>query len=70
MYRFLDKHLASLLVFRLSNRWFTFRMDVMAMMVTLAVTVICVFTKGMVSTALAGLALSTVNGVSIGGDSA
>ncbi|KAK8395732.1 hypothetical protein O3P69_005668 [Scylla paramamosain] len=65
MYRFLDRHSAALLVFRLSNRWFTFRMDVMAMLVTLAVTIICVFTKGMVSTALAGLALSTVNGVCV-----
>ena len=40
-------------------------MDIMAMLVTLAITVICVFTKGLVSTALAGLALSTVNGVSV-----
>lgn len=40
-------------------------MDFMAICVTVAVTVICVFTKGLVSTALAGLALSTVNGVSI-----
>lgn len=65
MYRYLDKHSAALLVFRLSNRWFTFRMDIMAMLVTLAVTVICVFTKGLVTTAMAGLALSTVNGVSV-----
>lgn len=64
MYKYLDKHSAALLVFRLSNRWFTFRMDLMAMMVTLAITTICVFTKGVVSTALAGLALSMVNGVS------
>lgn len=40
-------------------------MDFMAVCVTVAVTVICVFTKGLVSTAFAGLALSTVNGVSI-----
>lgn len=65
MYKLLDKHSSSLLVFRLSNRWFTYRMDFMAICVTVAVTVICVFTKGLVSTALAGLALSTVNGVCV-----
>ncbi|XP_071525767.1 ATP-binding cassette sub-family C member 5-like isoform X3 [Panulirus ornatus] len=65
MYNNLDNHSASLLVFRLSNRWFTFRMDFMATAVTLAVTIICVFTKGHVSTAVAGLALSTVNGVCV-----
>ncbi|XP_050696667.1 ATP-binding cassette sub-family C member 5-like isoform X1 [Eriocheir sinensis] len=63
MYKYLDKHSAALLVFRLSNRWFTFRMDIISMMVTLAITAICVFTKGAVSTALAGLALSMINGV-------
>ncbi|KAG7166923.1 ATP-binding cassette sub-family C member 11-like [Homarus americanus] len=62
MYNYLDKHSAALLIFRLSNRWFTYRMDFMAVCVTLAVTIICVFTKGHVSTALAGLALATVNG--------
>ncbi|XP_069952910.1 ATP-binding cassette sub-family C member 12 isoform X2 [Cherax quadricarinatus] len=65
MYSKLDDHSAALLVFRLSNRWFTFRMDFMATCVTLAVTIICVFTKGLVSTALAGLALSTVTGVCV-----
>ncbi|XP_045623977.2 ATP-binding cassette sub-family C member 12 isoform X1 [Procambarus clarkii] len=65
MYNKLDKHSSALLVFRLSNRWFTYRMDFMAVCVTLAVTIICVFTKGIVSTALAGLALSTVNGVCV-----
>ncbi|XP_042225839.1 multidrug resistance-associated protein 5-like isoform X2 [Homarus americanus] len=65
MYNYLDKHSAALLIFRLSNRWFTYRMDFMAVCVTLAVTIICVFTKGHVSTALAGLALATVNGVCV-----
>lgn len=37
----------------------------MAVCVTLAVNIICVFTKGTVSTANAGLALSAINGVSI-----
>ncbi|KAK7082304.1 Multidrug resistance-associated protein 5, partial [Halocaridina rubra] len=65
MYKFLDQHSAALLVFRLSNRWFSFRMDFMAILITIAVTIICVFTKGAVSTAQAGLALSTVNGVCV-----
>ncbi|KAL7637505.1 UNVERIFIED_CONTAM: hypothetical protein RMT77_012233 [Armadillidium vulgare] len=59
----LDNHSVALLVFRLSNRWFTYRMDLMATIVTFAISVICVFTKGHFSTAMAGLALSTVNGV-------
>ncbi|KAK4307092.1 hypothetical protein Pmani_021109 [Petrolisthes manimaculis] len=62
MYNYLDQHSASLLVFRLSNRWFTYRMDIMAVLATLTVTIICVFTKGMIGTASAGLALSTLNG--------
>ncbi|XP_064086924.1 ATP-binding cassette sub-family C member 5-like isoform X2 [Macrobrachium nipponense] len=65
MYKYLDQHSVALLVFRLSNRWFTYRMDIMAVMITFAITGICVFTKGSVSTALAGLALSTVNGVCV-----
>ncbi|KAK3857649.1 hypothetical protein Pcinc_036112 [Petrolisthes cinctipes] len=65
MYNYLDKHSVSLLVFRLSNRWFTYRMDLMAVLATLTVTIICVFTKGVVSTASAGLALSTLNGVCV-----
>ncbi|XP_068243109.1 ATP-binding cassette sub-family C member 5-like isoform X2 [Palaemon carinicauda] len=65
MYKYLDQHSVALLVFRLSNRWFTYRMDLMAVMVTFAISGICVFTKGSVSTALAGLALSTVNGVCV-----
>lgn len=52
------------MVFRLSNRWFTIRMEFLAIIVTVSITIICVFTKGTVSTAIAGLALSTVNGVS------
>ncbi|KAB7497030.1 Multidrug resistance-associated protein 5 [Armadillidium nasatum] len=59
----LDNHSVALLVFRLSNRWFTYRMDLMATIVTFAISVICVFTKGHFSTAMAGLALATVNGV-------
>ncbi|MCL4122191.1 UNVERIFIED_CONTAM: hypothetical protein GTU68_014480, partial [Idotea baltica] len=59
----LDKHSVALLVFRLSNRWFTYRMDVLATLVTLCITIICVFTKGHFSTAIAGLALASVNGV-------
>lgn len=39
-------------------------MDLMAVLATLTITIICVFTKGHVSTASAGLALSTLNGVS------
>ncbi|KAB7499842.1 Multidrug resistance-associated protein 5, partial [Armadillidium nasatum] len=58
-----DNHSVALLVFRLSNRWFTYRMDLMATIVTFAISVICVFTKGHFSTAMAGLALATVNGV-------
>lgn len=60
---FVDRHSVALMVFRLSNRWFTYRMDVMGTAIILAITVICIFTKGQFSTALAGLALATVNGV-------
>ena len=64
-FKHLNKHSVSLLVVRLANRWFTFRMDMMAIIVTVGITIICVFTKGNVTTAIAGLALSTVNGVCV-----
>ncbi|XP_076037140.1 ATP-binding cassette sub-family C member 5-like isoform X2 [Oratosquilla oratoria] len=62
-YANVDRHSAALLVFRLSNRWFTFRMDLMTIIVTVAMAIISVYTKGVVSTAAAGLALSTINGI-------
>ncbi|CAL4080430.1 unnamed protein product, partial [Meganyctiphanes norvegica] len=64
-FKVLDRHSVAQLVFRLSNRWFTFRMDFMAVMITVCITVLAVFTKGQVSTATAGLALATINGVCV-----
>ncbi|KAK3884295.1 hypothetical protein Pcinc_011423 [Petrolisthes cinctipes] len=63
MYNYIDKHLASVLLYQQSNVWFVYRMNIISFMATLTITIICVFTKGIVSMASAGLAISSLNRV-------
>uniref|UniRef100_A0A6A7FUX9 ATP-binding cassette transporter sub-family C member 5 n=1 Tax=Hirondellea gigas TaxID=1518452 RepID=A0A6A7FUX9_9CRUS len=62
-YEVVDDHTVVMLVFRLSNRWYTFRMDLLAIVIVGSITALCVLTKGAFSTAIAGLALTSVNGM-------
>ena len=56
----LNIHLSATAIFRYSNRWFTFRMDFLGLC-TIVITAICaVAAKGVVSSAMAGLALANV----------
>lgn len=63
MYHYLDDHTVAQLIFRLSSRWYVFRTDMLSLAINAGVTSICVYTKGLVSTATAGLALATMSAV-------
>ncbi|XP_068202671.1 ATP-binding cassette sub-family C member 5-like isoform X2 [Palaemon carinicauda] len=63
MYQYLDSHTVAQLIFRLSSRWYVFRTDMLSFFINACVTAMSVYTKGLVSTAAAGLALSTMSAV-------
>ncbi|XP_068202669.1 ATP-binding cassette sub-family C member 5-like [Palaemon carinicauda] len=63
MYHYLDSHTVAQLIFRLSSRWYVFRTDMLSFSINACITALCVYTKGLVSTAAAGLALSTMSAV-------
>ncbi|XP_046389738.1 ATP-binding cassette sub-family C member 5-like [Ischnura elegans] len=56
----LNNHLAGEILFRLSTCWFTFRMETLAMVAVVVTALITVLTRGSVSPAEAGNALSCI----------
>ncbi|XP_064096372.1 ATP-binding cassette sub-family C member 12-like [Macrobrachium nipponense] len=60
MYQYLDDHTAAQLVYRLSTQWYVFRMQMLFLLLKASLTGLCIFTKGLVTTATAGLALSVM----------
>ncbi|KAK7074921.1 ABC transporter transmembrane region [Halocaridina rubra] len=63
MYHYLDEHMAAQLVYRLSSRWYVFRTDMLSFAINVCITAICIYTKGVVSTATVGLALASMSSV-------
>lgn len=56
----LNRHLSAQLLFRFSNRWYAFRMDLLGTLTILITASVCVFNKGQVTPAQAGLALANI----------
>lgn len=67
MYQYLDEYLLAQLLFRHSTFWLRYRMSVLSLVAILTLNAMCVFTKGLVSTASAGMALVSLYGVSDSG---
>ncbi|CAL4123146.1 unnamed protein product, partial [Meganyctiphanes norvegica] len=61
-YKHLDKHSSALLVSRLSQFWYSYRNSLIADIMIVLITILALLNKGTVSPAIAGLALSTMNG--------
>ncbi|XP_066955738.1 LOW QUALITY PROTEIN: ATP-binding cassette sub-family C member 5-like [Macrobrachium rosenbergii] len=60
MYQYLDDHTLAQLVYRLSTQWYVFRTQMLFLFLKASLTGLCIFTKGFVTTATAGLALSVM----------
>lgn len=56
----LNDHLAADSLFRLSLMWFMFNMDALGLFTITILAIVVIFTKGVVSAAMAGLALASV----------
>ena len=56
----LNRNLAAQMLFRYSNRWYGFRMDLLGTLTILCTAGVCIFSRGSVTPAEAGLALANV----------
>ena len=58
--RDLNRNLAAQMLFRFSNRWYSFRMDLLATLTILCTAGVCIFSRDTVTPTEAGLALANV----------
>ena len=56
----LNKNLSSQMMFRYANRWYAVRMDFLGTVTILVTAAVCIFNKGSVTPAEAGLALANI----------